>query len=80
MSELTKEQKLEATIINLKARAFDMQEQYSALANQNELFASALTAIAKLAGVTGESVSMEAIVKAVEALVPAQEELDFVTE
>lgn len=77
MSELTKEQKLEAVIINLKARAFDMQEKYNAVAQQNELFVSALSAIASLTGVEGETVSMEALVKSVEALVPAQEVMDF---
>lgn len=78
MSE--KIQKLEQTVTFLKARAFDVQEQLGSTQAQLEAFGSALSKIAAAVGITGESAQLADIVAAVEALVPVQEQLDFVTE
>lgn len=76
MSELTKEQKLQDQVIVLKARLFDYQDQAEAIQAQSKVFVEALGQIAKTVGLEGEEIQVADIVKAVEALVPAQGELE----
>lgn len=69
-------QKLESTIIALKARAFDTQEQLAAFQDQSQQFTEALKAIADAVGITGETVQLNDIVEAVKALAPMQHAID----
>lgn len=76
MSEPTQEQKLQESVVLLKARLFDVQEQASAVKAQADEYAGALSEIAQAVGITGESVTLVDIIKAVKALVPEQGELE----
>lgn len=69
-------QKLESTIVALKARAFDTQEQLAAFQDQSQQFTEALKAIADAVGITGETVQLNDIVEAVKALAPMQHAID----
>lgn len=80
MSELTKEQELQNQVVLLKARLFDYQDQAEAIQAQSKVFVEALGAIAKLVGLEGEEIQITDIIKAVEALVPAQGELEVEVE
>lgn len=75
-------QKLEQTVTFLKARAFDVQEQLAGVQSQAEVFGQALAKIASIVGIEGESVQIEEIVSAVEALIvtPEQGELELEAE
>lgn len=77
MSEPTQEQKLQESVVLLKARLFDVQEQAGAIKAQADEYAGALSEIAAAVGVTGESVMLIDIIKAVKALVPEQSELEL---
>lgn len=76
MSEQTQEQKLQESVVLLKARLFDVQEQAGAIKAQADEYASTLGEIAQVVGITGDSVTLVDIVKAVKALVPEQGELE----
>lgn len=80
MSQVTKEQKLQEQVIILKARLFDYQDQAEAIQAESKVFVEALSQIAKTVGLEGESIQVADIVKAVEALVPAQGELEVEAE
>ncbi|AHY25126.1 tail fiber chaperone [Pectobacterium bacteriophage PM2] len=71
---MTQEQikNLENTVVLLKARSFDLSEQVTQYQAQAQEFTTALSEIAKIVGITGETVKLEDIVKAVIDLVPAK--------
>lgn len=75
MSEQTIEQKLTAEVVNLKSRILDTQDQAAAFAQESKVLQNTLAQIAQVVGIQGESVQLEDIVKAVQALVPVQEEI-----
>lgn len=80
MSEQTKEQQLESTIVLLKARLFDVQDEAGQLAEVNKSYSATLAEIAQVVGITGESVTLTDLVDTVKALVPEQGELDVEVE
>ena len=65
MSEQTIEQKLQSEIVILKSRILDTQDQAGRIKAESDQFVNALSQIAQLVGVTGETVKLEDVIQAV---------------
>ena len=68
MSEQTIEQKLSAEIVTLKSRILDTQDQAARLMEESKILQGTLAEIARAVGITGDTIKVEEIVKAVKNL------------
>lgn len=75
-----KTQELEQTISSLKVRVFDMSEALQSKAEEVEIFKGGLITIANLVGINNEGATIQQVVDAVAALVPATVEAEVVDE
>ena len=68
MSEQTIEQKLSAEIVTLKSRILDTQDQAARLMEESQILQGTLAEIARVVGITGDTIKVEEIVEAVKNL------------
>ncbi|EKH7476130.1 hypothetical protein O9K80_000877 [Escherichia coli] len=68
MSEQTIEQKLSAEIVTLKSRILDTQDQAARLMEESKILQGTLAEIARVVGITGDTIKVEEIVEAVKNL------------
>ena len=68
MSEQTIEQKLSAEIVALKSRILDTQDQAARLMEESKILQGTLAEIARVVGITGDTIKVEEIVEAVKNL------------
>lgn len=75
--QVNKVEQLEQTIAQLKIRIFDTNEQLNGLSQENTVFKNALAHIANLVGLNDANTTVQQLVDAVTAIVPAQKEAEF---